>query len=240
MLPDLENLIRLQQLEDATGDAHAKIEVLPTRLQAMEVRIAEREGAVGAATESLDTHKTARAAVAKDVAEIQSRLNRFKEQLMAVKTNKEYHVIQTEIAGAEQELQRLEDRLLERMLESDELSGNVRKAEQLLADERAAADQERRDLDAERESLQAQLTKLDSERAPLFGHLAASTKDLFETLTRGRKGVAVVAARDGRCTSCHVRLRPQLFNDVRSNSALIQCESCQRILHYTEKSLAAE
>ena len=42
----------------------------------------------------------------------------------------------------------------------------------------------------------------------------------------------VAEARDGICTICHVRLRPQVFNDVRRNEAIVQCESCQRILYY--------
>ena len=33
---------------------------------------------------------------------------------------------------------------------------------------------------------------------------------------------------------CHVALRPQLYNEVRSNETLIACESCSRILYYVE------
>lgn len=234
MLPDLEHLIHLQQLEDSTAEARGKIEALPERLEALEALIAEREGSVATAAAGLDKHKTARAALEKDVAEVQGRLNRFKEQLMAVKTNKEYHAIQTEIAHAEHELQRLEDGLLEQMLEADVLSGDVRQSEQLLAKERASADRERHEIEQDRASLKERLTQLDDEQAQIAARLAAPTKDLFETLARGRKGVAVVEARDGRCTSCQVRLRPQLFNDVRLNSALIQCESCQRVLYFAE------
>ena len=234
MLPDLEHLIHLQQLEDSTADARGQIEALPQRLEALDALIAEREAGVATATESLDAHKTARAELEKDVAAVQSRLNRFKEQLMAVKTNKEYHAIQSEIANAEQELQRLEDGLLEQMLEADVLSADVRQAEELLAQERVSADRERLEIEQKRASLEQRLTGLDGERAQIADRLAAPAKDLFETLAQGRKGVAVVEARDGRCMSCQVRLRPQLFNDVRLNSALIQCESCQRILYYAE------
>jgi predicted nucleic acid-binding Zn-ribbon protein len=42
---------------------------------------------------------------------------------------------------------------------------------------------------------------------------------------------------------CHVRLRPQVFNEVRRNEALIQCDSCLRILYFapttTERENAA-
>ena len=71
---------------------------------------------------TLDVHRTARAAIEKDLAEVQGRLNRYKDQLMAVKTNKEYHAMQSEIATAESEVQAHEDRLLERRVEADDLA----------------------------------------------------------------------------------------------------------------------
>jgi len=43
---------------------------------------------------------------------------------------------------------------------------------------------------------------------------------------------AVAEAKDGGCTVCHVRMRPQMFNEVRRNEAVVQCENCQRILYY--------
>jgi predicted nucleic acid-binding Zn-ribbon protein len=42
----------------------------------------------------------------------------------------------------------------------------------------------------------------------------------------------VVAARDERCSQCQVRLRPQVFVQVRLNSGIVQCDSCQRILYF--------
>jgi predicted nucleic acid-binding Zn-ribbon protein len=56
---------------------------------------------------------------------------------------------------------------------------------------------------------------------------------LFEQVARARKGLAVCSAtRDGLCSVCHVRLRPQVFQQVRHNDSVIQCDSCQRILYY--------
>ena len=39
-------------------------------------------------------------------------------------------------------------------------------------------------------------------------------------------------ARDGLCTQCHVRLRPQVYNELRRNESVMQCESCSRILYF--------
>ena len=232
MIPELERLIRLQELEDTAATARAKLEEHPARLETLDARVNARRGDVDAAKTRLAEQKTARQAFEKEHAEVQTRLNRFKEQLMAVKTNKEYTAMQHEIAGAEQEVQRLEDVILEKMLEGDELSAQVAAAERELASEQSAASSTRAEIDRENTELEAQLAEHDEARAALAAQLEPQHLSLFDLLTRQRKGVAVDRARDGRCASCQVRLRPQLFNDIRSNASLIQCESCQRILYY--------
>jgi len=234
MLPDLEQLIRLQQIDRAAADARDRIAAQPAARAALDARVAARNDAVDSARRMLAEHKTARAALEKDVAEIQTRLGRFKDQLMAVKPNREYHAIQSEIAGAEGDLQALEDRLLERMVEDDELRAALAAAEdERKQEERAVAD-ERSVLDRERQELEATIAAFDAERAQVADQLTAAARGLFDTVARGRKGVAVAEASGGRCMACQVRLRPQLFNNVRLNSALIQCESCQRILYFAE------
>ena len=56
--------------------------------------------------------------------------------------------------------------------------------------------------------------------------LSPQALKLFEHVSKQRKGLAVAEARDGSCTVCHVRMRPQMFNEVRRGENLIQCESC--------------
>ena len=67
---------------------------------------------------------------------INGRLSKFKDQLMEVKTNKEYTAMLKEIEAAQTELRRLEDRLLERMLEADDLAARQKDAEAGLADDK--------------------------------------------------------------------------------------------------------
>ena len=232
MLPDLERLIRLQELETAVNEARQAIEAFPAQREALAARLAEYTGRIEAAEQRLAEHKTARRALEKDVAAAQGRLTRFREQLMAVKTNKEYHAVQSEIAGANAEVQRIEDLILEGMLEADELSADIEAARQVLAEEQAVVGERQLRLEQERDRFQVLVERHDKNRATIVADLSPHLLDTFDTLIRGRKGIAVGAVQDGRCTSCQVRLRPQLYNDVRLNQRLIQCESCQRILYY--------
>jgi len=62
---------------------------------------------------------------------------------------------------------------------------------------------------------------------------------LFERVANRRNGVAIAEARDGVCTICHVRLRPQVFNNILKNDQIIQCDSCNRIMYHVPKPVAA-
>ena len=234
MLLELEHLIRLQQLEDRATRASEQINNIPVRLENLELQIAKRLKEVEDLNQTLAEHQPSRITLEKKVSEVQSRLGRSKEQLMAVKTNKEYQAMQTEISNGEEEIKRLEDDLLEKMLEGDDLDGNLRQADQLLVKERNIVEAEHARIEKERIELEQQITALQVGRNEIVSQLPSPIVALFEMLARGRKGIAVVEAANGRCSSCQVRLRPQLFNNVRSNSTLIQCESCQRILYFAE------
>ena len=34
------------------------------------------------------------------------------------------------------------------------------------------------------------------------------------------------------CQLCHVKLRPQMFVELKRNDEIVQCPSCSRILYY--------
>jgi len=88
-------------------------------------------------------------------------------------------------------------------------------------------------MNAERATLEGDLAKTDGERAGVASGVSPQALALFERVSKHRHGVAMSEARDGLCSACHVRLRPQVYNDVRRNAGLMQCESCSRILYFT-------
>ena len=232
MLPDLEQLISLQQLDTAAKAARGTVDGIPSRIENLETRLNTRTVAVETAKNRLAVKKDQRQALEKNLAEVQGRLSRFKEQLMSVKTNKEYKAIQHEIATAQTEVQRLEDTILEYMLEADELTADVESTEQAMRKEQEEVQGERAAIEAERAHLERRLAETSDERTKLVGNIGVSALRLFDSIAEQRRGVAVVEARDGHCTICNVRLRPQVFNEILLNTELIQCDSCMRILYH--------
>lgn len=238
MHPDLERLIRLQEYETFAEDARRKIADCPLHVQALERRLEAARAAVAAARQRLTESQTTRRADEKDVALVQSRLAKFKDQLMEVKTNREYQAMLHEIQVAQTEIRTREDRLLEIMIEADDLTAAVKRAEgELAAVEREVA-AERQALDQEVKTLDVELTRTAADRQSLIGEIDPSALAIFEQVARGRKGIAVAQARGGLCMICHVRLRPQVYNEVRRNDSIIQCDTCQRILYFVPEPVA--
>lgn len=232
MSPDLQNLIHLQEIDSALDRAKRRIAEIPGAQLALESRSAERAAAVQAVKDRIAATNASRREIEKEVAAVQARLSKYKDQLMAVKTNKEYQAMQTEIATAEGLVRSHEDHLLDLMEASEKEAADLRAAEAAMKSEQAAIAAEQKALDSEKGTHEAELERLTAERAALLPQVPPEALAIYDRVAHGRKGVAVAEARDGLCVVCHVRLRPQVFNEVRRNSAIIQCDSCQRILYF--------
>jgi uncharacterized protein len=232
MNADLERLIALQRLDSAADAARRTLADEPDHEKTLAARLEAAQKRVAAGKEQLAQNQSARRTLEKDVAVQQGRLSKFRETAMAVKTNQEFTAVQKEIGFAQGEIKSLEDKVLERMLEADELTAVLKKAELDLAGEQKAIDADRRAMAAQHAEMQASLERITSERAALVAALDQQVLGTFEQIARKRNGVAVAEARDGVCTICHVRLRPQVFNTIRRNDSILQCDHCNRIMYF--------
>jgi uncharacterized protein len=233
MSPDLDKLIRLQHLDSQIAEARQAIASHPQRLADADARLDAARAALDAARQRLKDSQEARRALEKDAAMFQGRLSKFKDQLAAVKTNREYTAMQHEIATAQGDLGAVEEKVLERMMEADTLAADVAAAEAELAAQQKAVEAEKKEIAADLADVEARMGTATAARNALVADIDPRVISLFQKVASARKGVAISSAtRDGLCSICHVRLRPQVFQQVRQNDTIIQCDSCQRILYW--------
>jgi predicted nucleic acid-binding Zn-ribbon protein len=241
MSPDLDRLVRLQQLDSTIEDARRRIASHPDRLADADARLNHAQQRVEVARQRLKDNHDARRALEKDAAVFQGRVSKFKDQLSEVKTNREYQAIQHEIETAQRDLGAVEERVLEKMMDADAITADIKHAEGVLATQRKEVDAEKATLARELATVEAALTDSSRAREALLAQTEPRLIALFEQVAHKRKGVAICSAtRDGLCSVCHVRLRPQVFQLVRANDSIIQCDSCQRILYYVPPPPQAE
>ena len=241
MSPDLDRLIRLQQLDSTIEGGRRRVAAHPQWLADADTRLADATRRVDAARQRLKDNQEARRELEKEAAVFQGRVSKFKTQLTEVKTNREYQAIQHEIATAQQDLGAVEEKVLVQMMEADVIAADVAAAEEVLATQQKEVDAEKKTLEQELASVEAALTEASQARTSLLSDMEPRLIALFEKVAKVRKGVALCSAtRDGLCSVCHVRLRPQVFQHVRQNDGIVQCDSCQRILYYVPPPASAQ
>jgi hypothetical protein len=232
MLPSLERLIRLQAVETRAADARKRIADAPAEIAALDAKLTASRDTLAAARQALADTQAARRTLDRDLITAQQRLSKYKEQLMEVKTNVEYHAMQHQIEAATAEVGRVEEQILVNMIESDEVTARVKAAETALKGDEASLAKERAEIQADAAAKQKALEESEDERRSIVPELERGQLEMFERVFRVRQGIAVAQAADGHCTICHVRLRPQVYNTILKNEAIVQCDHCQRILYY--------
>jgi predicted nucleic acid-binding Zn-ribbon protein len=231
MQHELELLIRLQKIESDVDAARQAIDAMPARRAEIEAGLASHLAAIEAARERAAANQTGRRALEKDLAVVQTRLSRYKDQLMEVKTNREYVAMQHEIATATAEVKGIEDRLLELLVEADDLAEAIKAAEAGSRKARADAEAEVKALEAETTRLTATIAHGGEARREVAPLLEERWLRLFDQIREKRGGLAVVEVREGHCTACRLRLRPQVINDLLRLDTIHQCSGCARILY---------
>jgi hypothetical protein len=232
MLPDLERLIQLQEIESKAAVAAKAIAEAPGRIAALDALLQGATTALDTAKHALAESKTRRGLIDKDLAAVQQRQGKYKDQLMQVKTNDEFRAMQHQIDAAAAEVGVQEEKVLINMMEADEINAAIKKAEAALKAAQAKVGTERAAIEADVKIQQVVVTDCAAARATLITSL--SDKGLVDTFARIAKvrGTAVARAEGERCTVCQVRLRPAVFVNVLKNDQIVQCDSCNRILYF--------
>jgi predicted nucleic acid-binding Zn-ribbon protein len=136
-----------------------------------------------------------------------------------------------EIEAVEREISGCEDRILGEMERADELTAEVRREETAFEEATASHAERTAELAAAEARLEQECRRLEEQRSEVASGLSEELRERFARVAKLR-GAAVSEARDGVCSQCRVKLRPQLFVEVKRNDAIRQCDYCSRILFY--------
>jgi len=238
MLPALSVLIALQALDSALEAARKRLADFPAAEKGSLQQVAAATAGLDLAKTAFNDSAAARKLVEKDVAGVDARLARFEEHKAAVKTNEQFHALQHEMEMGKEEKAALEERVLVLMMDADTLAAAVKAAEGVLAGANAALTAMKAEHAKDRAVLEADIAKLLDERAATTPGVDKATLAKYETLLKGRKGIAISAMLNGGCTVCHMALRPAVQAQVKRNDALNTCENCQRILYFVPPTAA--
>jgi hypothetical protein len=232
--PDLRNLIALQDLELKIAGLQKQAFEIPGNNQNFEKelqRIRDEFQARVAHSKELSNH---RRTLEGQVDLSRAKLSRLRDQLMSVKTNKEYTAMLHEIQIAEEQIRGEEDKILDFMEEMEAIEKSLKGAEQEMQRRTAELQESIRKSIESIPLLEAELAKLREEKVLMESRVGDELLARYRRLADARKGIALAEAKDELCSACHVRIRPQMYAELMRTELIHACDSCSRILFYRE------
>ena len=238
MNADLERLIELEKVDREAARLIEEVAGLPKRVAAIEEKLAQHKAAVEKAKAQIKGNEASRRQFEVDIKGFQEKIVKYRSQSSSVKTNDEYRALMHEVEFAEKQISGCEDKILELMLgmENDEKALKVAEAE--LKTESADVEKEKAEARVRTAEDEKLLAGLKEKRAGLRTGVNDSALAHYDRVMRQRKS-AIAEAREQKCMACFVMLRPQIWQEIRTNEQVITCNSCGRILYFDPASEVA-
>ena len=232
---DFEKLIRLQEVDSEILKAGLFLESVPPLVESLDKKITESAEIAAAAKDKMAQSQKKRRELEAEMKDVKAQIGKYKRQTNDVKTNKEYAALLKEIEDSEKKVENLEEAFISEMLLEDDIQKEIRAANLKLAETQDKLSREKEQVLLKKQETEARLAELESQKESLLPQLPREQVNLYLRLLENKAGSALSPVTDDYCSICHVRVRPQVLNELKEARKVILCENCGRILYWKEK-----
>ena len=152
-----------------------------------------------------------------------------KMKLPAIKTNKEYSAILTEIDGIKEKITSCEDRELEIMEVLEEKEKTLPGLENEYKEEEKKYQEYKAKKETEAVRVKKELEEFKTQRQEVVRSIDPAWVRSYDRVAKSRGGVAVVGLKEGVCQGCFQRVRPQMAIEIKTSEKMHQCPECSRV-----------
>jgi len=226
----IDQLLEVQEHDARIRRINQELTDIPARQKAEQIRLEEHQQAMATAEEQLKKLQSDLKQLELEADGHKARIDKLRQQQMTLKTNKEFKVMEGEIAAAENDIKKLEDREITLMERIESAREDVRGRKGDLAGEQEAVDADCKELDARAAELKAELAEEEQARVEAAKGIDATWLARYDQVW-SRRDSALVEVRNGVCGGCHMRLPPSAAHDARKRMAMVTCDFCGRLLY---------
>ncbi len=178
-----------------------------------------------------------------EIAGIDERLAKLRDELNSAATNKQYNALLSEVNVAKEERGKIEDDMLQHMEQSEEidqklsdLSTQIEEREKV----RALAEQQ---LDERKADVGERLAELQSQRDAASSEIPDDVMGVFNELSNNYDGEVMASVeeiskrhREYACGECNMQMPFEAVSQLRNaGDAVVRCPACTRILYIAEQ-----
>ncbi|MCX6568335.1 MAG: C4-type zinc ribbon domain-containing protein [Candidatus Aminicenantes bacterium] len=232
---DYDLIIEMQRLDTEIREASLVLEGIPRLVQDIDKKIQTDSKLVADAKGKMSQNQKKRRDLEAEVKDIKVQIGKYKRQLNEVKSNKEYTSLLKEIEEAQHKVDSLEEAIIAEMLTADDVEEEIKTATHRQGQDEESLRKEKLVLDEKMKETEATFAALNKERESLLPRIPPEQMMLYESLRQKKGGAALSPVTGDFCAMCHMRVRPQMLNEIRDKVKVILCENCGRILYWTAK-----
>ena len=228
---EFEKLINLQKLDEEITDVSLFLENIPSTIEEINKKIETSFQIVTLAKEKMVQNQQKRRELEAAVKDIKEQISKYNRQLNEVKTNKEYSILLKEIEEAKQKDNDMEEEIISEMLSADEIEDEIKTASQKYNDVEENFSKEKDVLQQKKNKFEAKRDKLNQKKEKLVPEIPSDQVSLYLKIYKRNSGIALSPVKEEFCSLCHLRIRPQVINELKGKEKIILCENCGRILY---------
>ena len=227
----MQKLLEVQEFDLKIRDLEIETAAIPRRIDARERVLDAQRAELSEVSIQLEECKKAQRHLERQLDEKQVELAKYNTQLPLIKTNREYKAILVEIDMVEKEISDLEEEILVRMSEDEQVESKVRAKEEEIRKSEEESEREKEELRKQKEALEESLKGTRSERDDLAAGIDASLLSQYDRIRLRKGGLAIAQIDDESCGACHMALPPQVVNETIGGKIKL-CPSCSRLLYW--------
>lgn len=232
----LLRLLRMQELAVSIRHALRVVEEAPGRLEEIESRFRERNAEYVAVKDRFDELHADQRNRTGELSTLEETLKKLMDDLMQVKNQREYAAMLKEIDSVKAQISENEEAILRDMEEIEKVKVELDTHEEHIKTERETVGKERAEVEAEAATARKLVESQTAERSAVEAQLPEGLATTLRQLESTRQGIFLSKTDNGTCLSCFVRVRPQVFQEIRQAAKVHRCSNCRRFL-YHEPSL---
>ncbi len=230
----LQTLIELQKIDSEIAELERGKAAIPRQIESGRAGIEEKQICLKEAEANLLALQKKRKDLEIDVATENDHIAKTKTKLPAVKTNKEYSAILSEVDAVKEKILVLEDQELELMEILEKKEGEIPPLKANCKEEEEKFNVYKLKKEAESERTEKELEVIRPRRSQAANNLNVKLLEHYTKVFNAREGVVVVPIHENICQGCLHHILPQQVIDVKSGETIIYCEQCSRILYWEE------
>jgi len=231
---EMSHLICLQDCDNKIGHIMSKKNKGPLKIKKLEDELGVIEKEQQEELDRFEALQKSGRDIDRETQDLDVKIEKSNIRLSSIKSNKEYKAVLKEIDDLKKAKFQREEKSLQIMEEIEVLRKKCQDNEKEVAEGRKKLEKERNEVLIELKALDEELQLLEKKRDVLSQTVEQDLLKKYLLLKERKQGQAISPVSQAVCQVCHMRIPPQMYNELIRGDSLLRCTNCGRIIYWAD------